>query len=202
MSDTPKIEPLLKAAQQLDDELQRFGKLVNAACKGELGSRKEIERTAAALQEATAVVAEIEAKTQGLIRSLQMAQSAQQGPIDRLRARAELLQRRHEEHEALRARFRELGGEAAALTELAQSLAGATQSAVLEVDVVAPMSALKARLHEARAAARTLTQDSRELRFEEIAREVHSFEQILGALERKIDDVEESMSKMRAQVQS
>ncbi len=199
MSDTPKVEPLLTAAQQLDDELKRFGKLVDAACRGQIGGQKEIERTAAAIQEATAAVGLIEQKAQALVRSLQSAQMSQQAPIDRLRARAELLQQRHEQHETLRARFRDLGAEAAALTQVAQHLSTSMESASLEVDVAAPMQTLKDRIEQARQGARGLMQDARKESFEELAREVHSFEQILATLERKINDTERTMLVLKAQ---
>lgn len=195
-------ESLLAAAQHLDDQLKRFGKLVNEACRGEIGSQKEIERTAAALTEATSAVAEIETRTHAVVRALQNAQLAQQAPIDRLRARAEHLQKRHQQHEALRARFTELGAEAAALAQVVQPIALESPSAVLEIDLAAPMAELQQRLAQARSGARTLMQDARNEKFEEIAREAHSFEQTLGALETKLRETEESIAKLRVQVPS
>lgn len=199
MSETIKIEPLLTAAQHLEEELQRFGRLVEAACRGHIGSQKDIERTAKAIQDATAAVSQIDARAQALTRSLQKAQMAQQAPIDRLRDRAELLRQRHEEHEGLKARFSDLTAEAAALAQITQPLA---EVSALEVDVATPIATLKERLKTARENARSLMQEARTLRFEEMAKEVHRFEQMLGTLERKIVETEESLTAARARVQA
>lgn len=199
MSDPEKIEALLAAAQHLEEELQRFGRLVDTACRGQIGSQKDIERTAKAIQEATAVVSHIDARAQALTRSLQRAQMAQQGPIDRLRARAELLRQRHEEHEALKARFAELTAEAASLAQITQPLA---ETSSIQLDVATPIATLKDRLKVARENARSLMQDAHSMRFEEVAKDVHRFEQMLGTLERKIVQTEESLTAARARVQS
>ena len=199
MSELTKIETLLTAAQHLEDELQRFGRLVDAACRGNIGSQKDIERTAKAIAEATGSVGLIDANAQAPTRSLQNVQVAQQTPINRLRDRAELLRQRHEEHETLKARFGELAAEAAALAQITAPLAEASS---LEVDFATPIALLKERLQAAREGARTLMQESRTLHFEEMAREVHKFEQMLFALENKIVQTEESLVKSRGRAQS
>lgn len=200
MSELTKIETLMTAAQHLEDELQRFGRLEDAACRGNIGSQKDIERTAKAIAEATGSVGLIDANAQALTRSLQNVQVAQQTPINRLRDRAELLRQRHEEHETLKARFGELAAEAAAA--LAQITAPLAEASSLEVDFATPIALLKERLQAAREGARTMMQESRTLHFEEMAREVHKFEQMLVALENKIVQTEESLVKSRGRAQS
>lgn len=199
MSEPTKTEPLLTAAQNLEEELQRFGRLVDAACRGHISSQKDIERTAKAIQDATAAVGQIDARAQALTRSLQGAQMAQQVPIERLRDRAELLRQRHEEHEALKARFVGLTAEAAALAQITQPLA---ETSALEVDVATPIATLKERLKTARDNARSLMQDAHAQRFEEVAKEVHRFEQLLGTLDRQILQTEESLTAAKGRAQS
>ena len=199
MSETAKVESVLTAAQNLEEALQRFGKLVDAACRGHIGSQKEIERTAKAIQEATAAVSSIDARAQALTRSLQSAQMAQQVPIERLRDRAESLRQRHEEYQSLKVRFAELPGEPTALAQITQPLA---ETEAIEVDVASPIAALKERLKAVLGNARTLMHDARSQRFEELAKEVHRFEQMLGALERKTLQTEESLNASRARTPS
>ena len=67
MSELTKIETLLTAAQHLEDELQRLGQMVDAACWGNIGSQKAIERTAKAIAEATGSVGLIDARAQARI---------------------------------------------------------------------------------------------------------------------------------------
>jgi hypothetical protein len=181
--------PLIDAVRAFDAELERFSRAAAAACRRSLDSKRELERSTAAVAEAAAAEGALQERAQLLLSALRTAQEEQQSRAEALRVRASEIRDRLEVYEKLAERYQQLGAEGAGLAEAAGKLNISTRPGELppaRAELVAGLAQLEQRVSELREVARALAGDARTSAFEDIASESHAVEQTLSALRNKL----------------
>src|SRR6185295_8751381 len=85
---------LLTAAETFDDELERFGRLVEAARRGPLNSQKNLERAARAFQDIGKSEKRLGEAATALVGALQAARQRQEVQAEAVQGRAQEIEAR------------------------------------------------------------------------------------------------------------
>jgi methyl-accepting chemotaxis protein len=112
------VSELMAAALAFDEELERFGKLADAARQGPLNSQKNLERAAGALQDAATLQEQVGDRLRGLADAIAAASQRQIVAAETLAARAQEVQAQSSATSGLLERFEALGREAREINAL------------------------------------------------------------------------------------
>jgi hypothetical protein len=176
--DRPRPE-LVEAAQALLDELERFASASREAQRLPLESHKNLERTAASLGELAGADRRIEPALQRLLAALGEIGARQQAEAERIRARAEELQRRREAYARLLERQGALGVAAQELNRGLQALPRVRGEDGRESVEPEALERLRNELSSLVQGAQELVEAARAVEFEDLARESDALRQAL-----------------------
>lgn len=172
----PKIAELVRAAEELEDELVKLEALASATRKNRLDSEKSIVRAAKELSEALALPERLAAGLQALGAAMQQMEARQRAALEPLAAYAVELQTRTKKlHDHMRA-FGALGEAAGSATALLQS-AG---------DRAELIEQAKVQLSGIADDARALQDAAHADNFPDLARQADALRQRVAALHRKL----------------
>ena len=181
--------PLIDAVRAFDAELDRFAKAASSACRRSLDSKRELEKAAASVNEAAEAEKAMQQRAQELLAALKAAEADQQARAEALRARTEEIQSRSQVYDALADRYRQIGAAGGQLADAAQKLRTDTTAdgaAPGRAELMSGIADLERRVSELRTSSRTLAEDARTARFDDLASEAHAIEQTLSALRNKL----------------
>jgi chromosome segregation ATPase len=163
---------LVRAAQDLDDELRHSEEAVAEAAKVRLNTEKNIGRAARALQKAGEHREQTAVKANALMAAIQAAHGRAMEASSRMETRASEIQARVAQLQALQARAGEIVASVRQITESAKDAKGAREI----LDLLGPLDArVVGVLEEARA------QD-----FDDAAHEIAGIRETIAALRRKL----------------
>src|SRR5258707_965517 len=162
---------LMEAATAFDDELARFGRLVEAARTGPLNSQKHLQRAARAFEQLAESEQRLGVAAQTLVGALQIAR-----------------QRQEAQAQAIQGRAREIEARTTVAAELLQRYDA----------VVASLAKLRERMGEVADIAGGLVASAREADFEDIARQADSLRQQIASVGQKVAAIERALSARSA----
>jgi len=173
---SPHAEPdLISAATALQETLERLREVVDRSLHGALTTRKQIERTAAALTALGALEMEIGAQARALVGAIERSRRLQEELTSKAHARALELQARSAELQFLMDALGKLGQET---HRVAGSFEGQTSPESLAA-AATELDALVAR-------ARELAEQAGTRGFEDVRRQVDSLRQQLSAARNRL----------------
>jgi DNA repair exonuclease SbcCD ATPase subunit len=168
---TPAI---VRAAQALEDELQKLEALSRTVGKLRLDSEKNISKAAKGLNEAASMPERLGEKLRALAAAMQEMQQRQQAALEPLTARATEIQQRMQRLGEHMQAFAKLGEAAGQLTALLQSEPRESPSAGLEQ--------AEAQLAQIAEGARALFEQARADDFPDVARQADALKQRIASL--------------------
>lgn len=173
MTPAPDSAPdLVRAAQELEDELRRCEEAVGDACKVRLNTEKNIGRAARALKAASEHRDHMGLKVNALLSAIQAAQARAESGAARMAARAGELQSRLERLEKLQARSGEIAAAVRGVTEFAKETKEPRE-------LLDRLVSLEDRIAAAQQEART---DD----FDDVAHEISGLREMVASLRRKL----------------
>ena len=172
-----KVPELVRAAEELESELERLEALTEIAQRTRLDSEKNIARATKELGEALQMPNHLAERLGNLATAMQRVQARQKAALDPLAARTdEILERKRRLEEHIRA-YAELGK---ATEEAIELLKTEQERSVLIED-------LKAKLAKIGDDARALFEAARDDDFPEIARESDALSKRAAALRKRLE---------------
>jgi chromosome segregation ATPase len=174
VANTPHTLPaLVRAAQDLEDELRRCEEAVAEAAKVRLNTDKSLARAARALKAAAEHRDGMGAKLNGLLAAIHAARDRADQAAARMEARAGEIQTRMERLQAFRTRAGEIAAAARDLTEFAKQ--AKTPQEILE-----RMGAVDGRIAAAQ-------EEARAEDFDDVAHDLAGLREMLATLRRKLE---------------
>jgi hypothetical protein len=175
VSAPPENPDLIAAATALQETLERLREVVERSLHGSLTTRKQIERTAAALTALGPLELEIGQQARALVGAIDRSRRLQEDLTNRAHARALELQARSAELQFLMAALEKLGQET---HRVAAAFEGQTSPERLAVGAV-ELDGLVAR-------ARELAEQAATRGFDDVRRQVESLRQQLSAARNRL----------------
>lgn len=172
-----RVAEIVRAAEELEDELGQLETLSRAVRKNRLDSEKSIVRAAKELSEALALPERLATGLRGLATAMREMETRQHAALEPLAAFAQEVQARMkklEEHMRAFAALGKAAGEATALLQGAGERAELVESAKVQLSGIAD-------------GARALLEAARADDFPDVAREADALKQRVTALRRKLD---------------
>jgi hypothetical protein len=185
-----KNSALVDAALALEEQLEELDELARKAQKLPLDDLDNIRKTTDALARVGAMEEQLAARLQGLMAAIGELAQRQQQQGDTLRARADELASRREAHDALAARYIDLGRVASEINgSMQQLLEAQTQAPANEARATAVMTArqISGQLEGLMATADAVHADAVAQQFRELERQTHALRQQIGAARQRID---------------
>ena len=167
---TPEI---VRAAETLEDELQKLEALSRTVCKIRLDSEKNIARAARELNEAVVMPERLGERLRALAAAMQEIQRRQQAALEPLAVRATEIQQRMQRLGEHMQAFATLGKAAGELTALLQSEQRESPATLQQVE---------AQLAQIAEGARALFEQARTDDFSDVARQADALKQRIAAL--------------------
>jgi hypothetical protein len=194
MPDKPH-SPLLEAAAAFDDELARFGRLVEAARTGPLNSQKHLQRAAHAFEQVGESEKRLGETAQALVAALQGARQQQEVQALALQGRAKEVEARTAVAADLLQRYGLVGQKAGELNSLVLDIAAKKTNGSSEPDtsLVASLAELRGRMGEIAENAASLVTAARDADFDDIARQADSLRQQIVAVSQKVASIEKAL---------
>ena len=172
------LPELVRAAEQLEDEVLRLEALSRSVRKIPLDSEKNITRAAEELKEALALPERLGSGLQALATAMEKMQARQQASLEPLSVHAHKIQERAELLGTYMHVFAELGNAAGATTALLKT-EGGDRNAIVEQ--------AQQELGKIQERARTLGEDARGNDFPDVAREADALRQRVATLRKRLD---------------
>lgn len=169
---------LVRAAQVLEDEVQKLEARSRSVRKIPLDSQKNITKAAEELKEALSLPERLGSGLSALAAAMEKMQSRQQAALEPLSAYAQRIQERAQQLGTYMHAFAELGKAAGETTALLKT----------EGDRKAIVEQAQAELGKLAERARSLGEDARANDFPEVAREADALRQRVVALRKRLDD--------------
>lgn len=173
--DSGDSSELVSAAQALEDDLRRLEELSRSVLKIRLHNEKNISRAARDLNEALLQPERLAGGLRVLAAAMARMQERQQAVLEQLAVRAVEIQQRATKLGEYMQRLASLGAEAGEAAKVLQSVA-------YEGDRTLVFGEVEARLTAITDAARSLAEEAHSDDLPEVAREVDTFKQKIGAL--------------------
>src|SRR6266566_9786708 len=195
-SDKAQTSDLLRAAAAFDEELARFGRLVEAARTGPLNSQKHLQRAARAFEEVGESEKRLGETAQSLVAALQAARAEQEVQAKALQGRAKEIEARTAVAADLLERYGAVGQKAGELNTLVLELAAKKTNGSSEPDasIISALAALRARMGDVADTAAGLVSLAREADFDDIARQADSLRQQIIAVGQKVAAIERALA--------
>jgi chromosome segregation ATPase len=195
MSTTKSQTPLLEAAAAFDEELARFGRLVEAARSGPLNSQKNLQRAAHAFEQVGESEKRLGDTAQALVAALQGARQQQEVQALALQGRAKEVESRTAIAASLLERYGMVGQKAGELNSLVLEIAAKKTNGSSEPDeaLIASLAELRGRMGEVADTAAALVSSAREADFDDIARQADSLRQQIVAVSQKVASIERAL---------
>jgi chromosome segregation ATPase len=186
---------LLTAAEAFDDELARFGRLVEAARTGPLNSQKHLQRAAHAFEQVGESERRLGETAQALVTALQDARQQQELQALALQGRAKEVEARTAVAADLLQRYGVVGQRAGELNALVLDIAAKKTNGSSEPDeaLVAALAELRGKMGEIAESAGGLVSAAREADFDDIARQADSLRQQIVAVSQKVAAIEKAL---------
>jgi len=196
MSTGKPQSPLLEAAAAFDDELARFGRLVEAARTGPLNSQKNLQRAAHAFEQVGESERRLGETAQALVAALQGARQEQEVQALALQGRAKEVEARTAVAADLLQRYGLVGQKAGELNSLVLDIAAKKTNGSSEPDeeIIASLAELRGKMGEIAESAAGLVSAAREADFDDIARQADSLRQQIVAVSQKVASIERALT--------
>jgi hypothetical protein len=187
---------LMEAATAFDDELARFGRLVEAARTGPLNSQKHLQRAAHAFEQLAQSEQRLGEAAQTLVAALQTARQRQEAQAQAIQGRAREIEARTTIAAELLQQYGAVGQKAGELNALVLEITAKKTNGSTEPDdgVVASLAKLRGRMGEIADIAAGLVVSAREADFEDIARQADSLRQQIASVGQKVAAIERALS--------
>jgi chromosome segregation ATPase len=187
---------LLEAAEAFDDELARFGRLVEAARTGPLNSQKHLQRAARAFEEIAESEKRLGETAQSLVAALQSARQRQEVQALALQGRAQEIEARTTVAADLLQRYGAVGQKAGELNAIVLEIAAKKTNGSSEPDatIVASLAELRGKMGEVADGAAGLVAAAREADFDDIARQADSLRQQIVSVGQKVAAIERALA--------
>lgn len=164
---------LVRAAQELEDELHRCEEAAAEAAKIRLSTEKNIGRAARALRTAGEHRDNLGARVNALLAAIQEARGRAESAAARMEARAGEIQARMGQLQGLQARATEIAVAVRELTEFAKQATDAKE-------IVARLAPIEERVAQAQ-------QEARADDFDDVAHDIAGFRELLATMRRKLE---------------
>ena len=195
-SDKGHHSDLLQAAEAFDDELARFGRLVEAARVGPLNSQKHLQRAAHAFEQISESEKRLGETAQALVAALQGARQEQEKQALALQGRAQEIESRTAVAADLLQRYGAVGQKAGELNSLVLEIAAKKTNGSSEPDasVISSLAELRAKMGEVADGAAGLVAAARDADFDDIARQADSLRQQIVSVGQKVAAIERALA--------
>jgi chromosome segregation ATPase len=164
---------LVRAAQELEDELRRCEEAVAEAAKARLNTEKSIGRAARALKTASEHREQMGAKIKALLAAIQDAGGRAEAASSRMEARAGDIQARMERLQALQAGASEIAAAVRDLTEFARQAKDPRE-------IVERLGPVEERIDRTQ-------QEARADDFDDVAHDIAGLRELLASMRRKLE---------------
>jgi hypothetical protein len=200
MSTAKPQTPLLEAAAAFDDELARFGRLVEAARTGPLNSQKHLQRAAHAFEQVGESEKRLGETAQALVAALQGARQEQEKQAAALQGRAKEVEARTAVAADLLQRYGLVGQKAGELNSLVLDIAAKKTNGSSEPDekIILSLADLRGKMVDIAENAAALVSAAREADFDDIARQADSLRQQIVAVSQKVAAIERALAPRSA----
>jgi hypothetical protein len=195
-SEKRAVSELMAAALAFDEELERFGKLADAARQGPLNSQKNLERAARMFDDIGEAEKRLGQAAQTLVVMLNTARQKQESHALAIQKRAEQIEQRTAAASELLQRYGSMGEKAAELNQLALAIAAKSSGGERsdDTELLSSLAELRARMAEVADGAKSLVGAAREADFEDIGRQADSLRQQILAADGKVAAIEKSLA--------
>ena len=200
VSEKRSTSELLAAAEAFDDELARFGRLVDAARTGPLNSQKNLQRAARGFEEIGESEKRLGEAAQALVAALQDARQKQELQAQALQGRAQEIETRTGIAASLLQGYAAVGQKAGELNSLVLEIAtkNANGSSAPDATVVHSLADLRSKMGEVADSAAGLVAAAREADFDDIARQADSLRQQIVSVGNKVATIERALAARSA----
>lgn len=187
---------LMEAAAAFDDELARFGRLVDAARSGPLNSQKHLQQAARAFEQLAESEQRLGEAAQTLVAALQSARQRQEAQAQAIQGRAREIEARTSVAAELLQRYGAVGQKAGELNALVLEITSkkTNGSSLPDPSVVESLATLRGRMGEVADIAAGLVTAAREADFDDIARQADSLRQQIDSVGQKVAAIERALS--------
>lgn len=189
MSKRPSSESseLVNAAAAIEEELRKFESLAQEVREGPMRAQKHLEKMGKLLNSVADCDERLVAHMRSLLGVLNGWRDRQQTLAAEVNVRAQELQERTRQYQALMERFAALGQEAGGLSGQMQEMASRTQKGepVKAEELIASLQGVNEQMGKVAESARLLASDAEAQDFQDVARDAESLrQQLLSALNR------------------
>jgi hypothetical protein len=200
MVDKRASSELLEAAQQFDDELARFGRLVEAARTGPLNSQKHLQRAAHAFEQLGESEKRLGETAHALVAALQSARQKQESQALAIQGRAQEIEARTVVAGELIRRYGEVGQMASELNTLVLEITAKNTNGTSSPDgsVVPLLAELRGRMNVVAESAAGLVTAAKSADFDDIAHQADSMRQQIVAVGGKVAAIERALASRSA----
>jgi hypothetical protein len=190
-----RASELMAAALAFDEELERFGRLAEAARQGPLNSQKNLERAARMFDDIGESEKRLGEVAQTLVTALNAARQKQESHAVAIQKRADLIEQRTAAAAVLLQQYAAMGEKAAELNQLALAIAAKSADGQRnDAELLPALGELRARMGEVAENAKNLVVAAREADFDDIARQADSLRQQITAADQKVAAIEKSLA--------
>ncbi len=184
--------PLKAAVQALDDELARFEALADSARRTPLTSERNLEKAAAAINQAAESQQRVHGHIQALIEAITAARTKHDQTAEELVKTRDEVQARGERFQTQLARFAALGKEAAEISGFVRQLGELKGKP--NGEVVAQLSSVQERMTKVVEGATALGKEAEAESMEDLARQCDSLKQQVQSALNKVTLLREKLS--------
>ena len=193
MKTTTPDSPLKAAVQALDDELERFEALADSARRTPLTSERNLEKAAAAINQAAESQQRVHGHIQALIDAISAARVKHDQTAEELVKTRDEVQARGERFQTQLARFAALGKEAADISGFVRQLG--ELKAKPNGEVVAKLAEVQERMTKVVDGATALGKEAEGEHMEDLGRQCDSLKQQVQSALNKVTLLREKLSQ-------
>ena len=193
MKTTTPDSPLKAAVQALDDELERFEALADSARRTPLTSERNLEKAAAAINQAAESQQRVHGHIQALIDAISAARVKHDKTAEELVKTRDEVQARGERFQTQLARFAALGKEAADISGFVRQLG--ELKAKPNGEVVAKLAEVQERMSKVVDGATALGKEAEREHMEDLGRQCDSLKQQVQSALNKVTLLREKLSQ-------
>jgi methyl-accepting chemotaxis protein len=190
-SSAPPSE-LLEAARELEEELERFGKIARELEKEPLSSRKSLDRAGGSLARIADIEDGLAPAMSKLMAALNALRTRHEQQTENIKRRAEEIRQRSEVYRGLLERLGELLERTGTMNERLSTLSSGDKG---KDELVAELESFLAQIGELTDATEALQRECKEVRFEDVAKQADGLSTQLGNARSKLARLQKELSR-------
>lgn len=197
MKKKDELSDLMRAAGELDHELERFTDLARQIEKEPLGNQKSLDRAVSLMKQVAEIDGRLGGAVASLVQAIGIARDKQQKEVEAVNARAKQLEERLAVFRDLHERYEGLGKVALQVNEALLALGGTKIAEKQRAqDVAAALPELIGSLGRATDAAKELVRHAEEKGFPDLGRSTETLRQQILAAQNKLNLLQKKLGQV------